>query len=81
MNLVKVEMEVPKEGKEIVDCVASIIKDLKAKKPIAEVAAGNLTKLFAAVEGFDQLGEELKSANKDELAGYLVQQQMDALGL
>lgn len=81
METVSVNMEVPKEGKEVVDCLASVLKDIKAGKAVAEIAAGNLTKLFAAVEGFDKLGEEVKSANKDELAGYMVQQNMDALGI
>lgn len=79
IQTVTVTMEVPKELKEIVDCVASLIKDIKAKKSLAEIGAGNLTKLIQAVEGHEHLDEEAKSAHKDEAAGYLVQQTMEAL--
>jgi hypothetical protein len=78
---VTVTMEVPKELKEIIDAESGILRDIKAKKPIAEIVAGNLQKLIAAVEGFDKVDEEIKSDGKDEAAGYLVQQNMDALGI
>lgn len=81
MQTVTVTMEVPKESKEVVDCISSILKDVKAKKTVAEIAAGSLPKLVTAVDGFNAIGEEVKSANKDELAGYLVQQTMDSLGI
>lgn len=81
MQVVAVTMDVPKEGKEVIDALAGLVADFKAKKPVAEVVAGNLGKLLAAIEGFDQLGEEAKSSNKDELAGYSVQQIMHALGV
>lgn len=78
---VDVVMQVPKEGKEVIDALASILKDVKAGKPIAEIAGGNLQKLIMAVDGFEKLGEEVKSDGKDELAGYMVQQNMEALGI
>jgi len=79
MNIVKVELSVPKESKEVVDFLAKIITDLVAKKSIAEIAAGNLAMLMAAVGDFDQLGEEIKSQNRDDLAAYLVKVIMTAL--
>ncbi len=78
MQKVMVQMEVPKECKEVVDLVAAILTDIKMKKSLAEVASGNLPKLFVAVEGFDQLGAEFMSDGQDEVAGYLVQQMMAA---
>jgi len=35
----------------------------------------------AAVDGFDQLDDEVKSDKKPELSGYLVEQTMKALGV
>ena len=81
MQTVTVTMEVPKESKEVVDCITAILKDVKAKKTVAEIAATALPKLVTAVDGFNAIGEEVKSQNKDELSGYLVQQTMDALGV
>lgn len=78
MQKVMVQMEVPKECKEVVDLIAAILTDIKMKKSLAEVASGNLPKLFVAVEGFDQLGAEFMSDGQDEVAGYLVQQMMAA---
>ena len=79
MNTVKVELNVPKESKEVVDFLAKVVMDLMAKKSIAEVAAGNLAMLMTAVGDFDALGEEMKSQNKDDLAAYLVKTIMSAL--
>jgi len=79
MQKVQVMMEVPKEGKEVVDFIAKIITDLKMKKSIAEIAGGSLPSLMVAVEGFNMLGEEFMSDGQDEMVGYLVQQVMSAL--
>ena len=79
MQKVSVTMEVPKESKEIVDALAHIVTEIKMKKSVAEMVGSSLAKLIAAVEGFDQLGEEIKSDGQDEIAGYLVQQVMQAI--
>jgi len=76
---VKVEMDVPKESKEVVDLMAALVKDLKAKKSIAEIGTDILPKLLVAVEGITAIGEEVASDGKDEMAGYLVQQLMAEL--
>lgn len=73
-----VQFNVPKEGKEIVDFVAALIADIKAKKSIAELA-GELPKLVSAVDGFNQLGEEMKSQFDGDLEGYLVREIRNAL--
>lgn len=78
MQKVVIQMEVPKECKEVVDLMAAILTDIKMKKPLVEIASSNLPKLFVAVEGFDQLGAEFMSEGQDEIAGYLVQQMMAA---
>lgn len=80
MAKVVVELQVGKESKEVVDALASIVADVKAKKPLAEVAAGNLTKLFAAVEGFDKLDDEFKD-DKAAIAAYIVKELLSGLGV
>lgn len=81
MQTVPVTFDVPKEGKEVVDALAALTKDLVAKKGISEITGDVLPKLLTAVDGFNGISEEVKSDKKDELAGYLVQQLMDALGI
>jgi hypothetical protein len=71
MELVKVEVEVPKELKEVSDFVVELVKDLKDKKAIELVLGENLPNLLKAIEGFDQLGEEVKSAHAVKLGGLL----------
>lgn len=79
VETVKVEMNVPKEAKEIVDFVAALLADALAKKPIAVIAADVLPKLMSAIDGYSGVADELKSEHKKELAAYLVMQVMDAL--
>ena len=81
MQTVPVTFDVPKEGKEVVDALTALTKDLVAKKSVSEITVDVLPKLLTAVDGFNGISEEVKSENKDELAGYLVRQLMDALGI
>jgi len=78
MDKVKYEMEIPKEGKEIIDAVAEIVAHFKQGKPLAD-AALLLPAVLQAVDGWDKLGDEVKSDGKDELAGYLVHKVLGAL--
>lgn len=68
---VKVELEIPKESKEVVDLIDAVLEKVMAKAPIAEfsVLIGDLMK---AVEGVGQIDDEMKSDGRDEVAGYLV---------
>ena len=79
MQTVQVVLVVPKESKEVVDALVSILQDVKAKKSIGEIAAGALPKIIVAVEGFDQLDDEAKSEHKGDLAAYLVNEIVKAL--
>jgi len=81
MQTVQVTREIPKESKEVVDAITALIADIKAKKSIAEISGDMLPKVVAAVDGFDQLDDEVKSDKKPELSGYLVEQTMKALGV
>ncbi len=57
--LIKKEVDIAKEADEVMEAVVSIVKDLKAGKTIQEVGAGNLPKILAAVQGIDQLDDEM----------------------
>lgn len=72
-------MNVPKEAKEVVDFLAHVLGDIIAKKGVAEIAAGNLPALMTAVDGFSQLGDEVKSDARGALAAYLVKEMLDKL--
>lgn len=61
MELVTLEVSVPKEMQEISVFIAHLIKDIKAKKAITEIVAGSLPGLMTAVDGYGQLSEEIKS--------------------
>lgn len=68
---INVNMEVPKEGKELVDFLDKVLEKVMGKAPIAEYAE-LLAAVMPAVDGIAKLGEEMKSDGKDELAAYLV---------
>ena len=78
MDLVKYELSIPKESKEVVDLVDAILEKVMAKAPIAEFSAliGDLMK---AVDGVGSVDDELKSEGRDEIAAYLVHKVMARL--
>ena len=78
MEIVQVTLDVPKEGKEVVDLVAEIIKFAKSGKPLVE-AITLLDEFTSAVNGIGGVVEEIKSSGKDELAAYLVHTVWEAL--
>lgn len=78
MELVPVNMQVPKEGKEIVDAATALIAHFVNGKPLAEAAA-LLPELLKAADGFGIVSEEIKSQYKDELAAYAIQKIWDSL--
>lgn len=73
MNEVKtisVQMDVPKESKEVVDLVDKIIEKAMAKAQFEEYQT-LLGDLMVAVEGVLNIENEVKSEYRDELAGYI----------
>lgn len=78
METKQVTFEVPKESAEIVDLLGAIIDKIKSKAPLAEYAA-LLGPLMTAIEGVGDLSEEIKSSQRDELAGYLVKVLLEKL--
>lgn len=71
MNTVKIEREVPKEMKEVGDLLIGLIGAIKAKKSITQIASEQMPALILAVEGFDKLSEEVKSAQAKAYYGIL----------
>lgn len=55
---VKIEVEVSKETHEVGVAVAGLVSDLLKKKTLAEVAAGALLNLQAAVDGLSDVSAE-----------------------
>jgi hypothetical protein len=78
VELVQYQLGVPKEGKEIIDAAFGIVAHFVNGGKI-EGAAAFLPAVMAAVDGYQKLGEEIGSAGKDELAGYLVHKGLEAL--
>jgi len=72
MNVVKKEVELPKELFEVSTFVVELLKDIVAKRSIAELSAENLPNLIAAVNGFEELKEELKDEKVYDLAALMV---------
>ena len=57
----KKEVEYAKEVDDVLILVIELVKDIKAKKAIAEIAAENFPNLIAALSGLDSAPEELKN--------------------
>ena len=72
---VSVSMDVPKEGKEVVDFLDKVLEKVVNKAPLAEYAE-LVAAAMPAVDGVTKIGAELKSDGKDELAAYLVHKVM-----
>lgn len=72
MELVDVNMKVPKEMKEVKDFLVKLIEDIKMKKSTSEIIAGSLAGLMLAIEGFDKLGDEVKSKESYNLYALMI---------
>ena len=78
METVNVQLAVPKETKEVVDCLGAIYDHVKAGKSLQE-AVGLFDELSAAAKGVDLVDDEMKTANRSDAAGYLVKQLLDRI--
>jgi len=72
MEVIKKEIEVPKELNEVCVFVVELLKDIIAKKSIAEISAENVPNLMAAVNGFEAMKDELKDDKVFDLAALMV---------
>lgn len=71
MEKVSVEIMVAKESKDIIDVLAELVKDIKEGKKL-EALTENVAGIMAAVDGYDKLGEEIKSDAKQDTVAYMV---------
>lgn len=71
MESVKVELNVPKESKEVIDALAAVYDFVKAGKSLSEIAE-LFDELTLAVMGADKLKEEVKSEDRNAIMSYLV---------
>lgn len=56
----KKEIEFNKETDDVMVLVIGLVKDIKAKKPMGEIAASNLSNLIQAINSADQIAAESK---------------------
>lgn len=81
MAVVKQELDCAKEVADVMNLVVELVADLKAKKSLPDFVSENLTHLLAAIEGLDQVDDELAANRKAVLAtvGYKTGELADAL--
>ena len=72
-------VKVAKETTEVFDAVASVIRDIRQGKSIAEISSGNLPKLVTAVDGFDQFDDEFKADHYGNTVAFGIGMVVDAL--
>lgn len=78
IQTIAVQLDVPKESKELVDLAKAVIVHVKEKRPLSELGLLVPAGLMAA-EGSDKVDDEFKSAQRSALAGYLVKELLDVL--
>lgn len=81
MAIEKRELDVAKECDDVMVLVVELVKDLKAKKEMAQVVAENLPHLMTALDGVQNLPEEVKAHRGAVMAtvGYRAGELTDAL--
>lgn len=80
MAIVKMELDVAKESKDVMDLLVVLVKDIRAKKTIAEISADALPKLMGAIDGVNQIPDEVKDRKVVmATAGYSLGEIVDGL--
>lgn len=79
VQLVQESVDLPKESKEIKDCIVDIITKLKAGMKPAELAVAEFGALEQAIAGYAALPEELKDKHEYVLGGLMAGQIIAAL--
>ena len=62
--IIKREIEIAKEVDDVGALLESIVRDIKAKKSLTEIATGNVAKLVTAIDKIDQMDDESKANRK-----------------
>lgn len=71
--LVKHELQVPKETKEVIDFLAAIAEKVIAKAATSEYMQ-LVDELYKGLEGVEKVGAEVKGNHKGAIVAYLVDQ-------
>lgn len=61
MGIQQKQIDYAKEVDDVLVLVVELVKDIKAKKDMAALAAENLPNLMNAIGGLDQVGDEFKN--------------------
>lgn len=59
VELIKEEVECPKELNDVRKAVVAVVEDVKAGKDVGEIATGNLQLLADAISGLDKIPDEI----------------------
>lgn len=78
METINVDFPVNKDFKEVVDLIDGLVEKIQAKAPITEYTE-LIAKLTAAAEGFGNVMAVVKTNNRDECMGYMIQVLMQRL--
>lgn len=78
IKLVKYEMDVPKETKELVDLLNEVLLKIMNGEDISTYM-NLMDELYLAADGASQIPLEVKSQYSDEIAGYLTHKIMGTL--
>ena len=71
MEFVEQVVKLPKELSEVKKALVELVADIAAKKEISILIAENLPLLMQAIEGFDKMGEEIKTPEAANVAALL----------
>lgn len=69
VQLLKIEVEVCKESHEVFDAIAHLVSEIKEGKDALAIAASSLPKVMTAVEGAQNIDDELKVEQFYDTAG------------
>lgn len=70
-EIIKEEVELTKEANDIRKFVVGLLSDIRAKKDVAGIIAGNLQGLISAVEGYEKLPVEVRHPAFYNVSGLL----------
>jgi hypothetical protein len=68
---VKVEIQIGATQKKLADLIIELVKDIKAKKPVAAIGAENFPAILDLADEISGLGEEFKNESEVALGAYI----------
>ena len=70
-NKAKIEFEIGATEKKLADLIVELVKDIKAKKSGAAIAAENFPAVLAVAGEISQIGDEIKNESEIALGAYI----------